>query len=214
MVGPLYQWVLHPQIQSIVDLQLWMQRANHIFKFWAIIYIIRASLVAQRLRHLPAMWETRLRSLGQEDPLEKEMATHSSIFAWRIPWMEEPGGLQFTGSQRAGHDWTESFITDMNILINISWFMWTHISLGFYLCVKLKKFQIFLFHICSWEVHHQSISHFSFMLSNFFSGFFQKCLLSLFFCNFTTILLWFFFLNYMFEIHQIFGAEKGWKQMC
>ena len=50
------------------------------------------------------MRETRVRSLGQEDPLEKEMVTHSSILAWRIPWTEEPGGLQFTGSQRVGHD--------------------------------------------------------------------------------------------------------------
>ena len=213
MVGPLYQWVLHPQIQSTVDLQLWMQRANHIFKFWAIIYIIWASLVAQKLRHLPAMWETRVRSLGQEDPLEKETATHSSIFAWRIPWMEEPGGLQSTGSQRVGHDWAESFITDMNILINISWFMWTHISLGFYLCVKLKTFQIFLFHICSWEVHHQSISHFLLCYPTFFLDSFKNVS-----CHyFSAILLQSccdFFLNYMFEIHQIFGAEKGWKQMC
>jgi len=54
----------------------------------------RASLVAQRLKHLPIMWETWVRSLGQEDPLEKEMATHSSILAWRIPWTEEPGGRQ------------------------------------------------------------------------------------------------------------------------
>ena len=53
-----------------------------------------ASLVAQRLKHLPAMWETRVRSLGQEDPLEKEMATHSSTLAWRIPWREEPGRPQ------------------------------------------------------------------------------------------------------------------------
>ena len=52
-----------------------------------------ASLVAQRLKHLPAMRETWVQSLGWEDPLEKEMATHSSILAWRIPWMEEPGGL-------------------------------------------------------------------------------------------------------------------------
>ena len=59
----------------------------------------RASLVAQRLKCLLAMRETRVRSLGQEDPLEKEIATHSSILAWRIPWMEEPGGLQSTGSQ-------------------------------------------------------------------------------------------------------------------
>ena len=63
-----------------------------------------ASLVAQRLKHLPPMWETWVRSLGWEDPLEKEMATHSSILAWRIPWTEEPGGLQSTGSQRVGHD--------------------------------------------------------------------------------------------------------------
>ena len=64
----------------------------------------RASLVAQRLKHLPAMWETWVRSLGQEDSLEKEMATHSSILAWKIPWMEEPGGQQSTGSQRVRHD--------------------------------------------------------------------------------------------------------------
>ena len=63
-----------------------------------------SSLVAQRLKHLPAMRETWVRFLGREDPLEKEMATHSSILAWRIPWTEEPGGLQSTGSQRVGHD--------------------------------------------------------------------------------------------------------------
>ena len=57
------------------------------------------------------MWETRVQSLGQEDPLEKEMATHSSILAWRIPWTEEPGGLQFTGSQRVGHNWVTSLFT-------------------------------------------------------------------------------------------------------
>ena len=64
----------------------------------------RPSLVAQRLKHLPPMWETQVRSLGQEDTLEKEMATHSSILACRIPWTEEPGRLQFMGSQRVGHD--------------------------------------------------------------------------------------------------------------
>ena len=56
--------------------------------------------MAQRLKHLPAMQETWVRSLGREGPLEKEMATHSSILAWRIPWTEELGGLQSTGSQR------------------------------------------------------------------------------------------------------------------
>ena len=59
-----------------------------------------ASLVAQMVKNLPAMQETWVRSLDQEDPLEKEMATFSSIFAWRIPWTEEPSGLQSTGSQR------------------------------------------------------------------------------------------------------------------
>ena len=58
----------------------------------------------QRLKHLPAMWETWVRSLDGEDPLEKEMATHSSILAWRIPWTEESGGLQSMGSQTVGHD--------------------------------------------------------------------------------------------------------------
>ena len=63
-----------------------------------------ASLGAQMVKCLPAMEETRVRSLGQEDPLEKEMATHCSILAWRIPWTEEPGGLQSMWSQRVGHD--------------------------------------------------------------------------------------------------------------
>ena len=67
-----------------------------------------ASLVAQRIKHLPAVQENWVRSLGWEDPLEKEMAPHSSTLAWRIPWREEPGGLQSTGSQRVGHDWATS----------------------------------------------------------------------------------------------------------
>ena len=63
-----------------------------------------SSLVAQRLKHLPPMWETRVLSLGWEDPLEKEMVTHSSILAWRIPWTEKPGRLQSMGLQRVGQD--------------------------------------------------------------------------------------------------------------
>ena len=64
----------------------------------------RASLVAQREKHLPAMRETWIRSLGQEVTVEKEMATHFSILAWRSPWMGEPGKLQSTGWQTVGHD--------------------------------------------------------------------------------------------------------------
>ena len=56
------------------------------------------------VKRLPTMWETGVRSLGREDPLEKEMATHSSTLAWKIPWTEEPGRLQSMGSQRVGHD--------------------------------------------------------------------------------------------------------------
>ena len=67
-------------------------------------FMTRASLVAQMVKRLPAMWETRVQSLGWEDLLEKEMATHSSILAWGIPGTEEPGGLQSMGSQRVGHD--------------------------------------------------------------------------------------------------------------
>ena len=59
------------------------------------------------VKNLPAVQKTQVWSLGQEDPLEKGMATHSSILAWRIPWTEEPGGLQSLGSQRVGHDWSD-----------------------------------------------------------------------------------------------------------
>ena len=64
----------------------------------------RASLVAQTVERLPTLRETRVRALGREDPLEKEMATHSSTLAWKIPWTEEPGRLQSIGSQTVGHD--------------------------------------------------------------------------------------------------------------
>ena len=63
--------------------------------------IDRASLIAQSVKNVPAMQETWVRFLGWEDPLEKEMATHSSILAWKIPWTEEPGGLQYMGSQES-----------------------------------------------------------------------------------------------------------------
>ena len=72
---------------------------------------MRASLVAQMVKNLPAMMETRIRSLGLEDPLEEGMATHSSILAQSIPWTEEPGGLQSTGSQRVRHNWAANPFT-------------------------------------------------------------------------------------------------------
>ena len=66
--------------------------------------LLGASLVAQIVKNLTEMQEIQVQSLGQKDPLEKGMATSSSILAWRVPWMEEPGGLLSMGSQRVGHD--------------------------------------------------------------------------------------------------------------
>ena len=69
------------------------------------------SLVAQVVKNLPAMWETWVQSLGEEEPLEKGMATHSGILAWRIPWREEPGGLKSMESPRVGHGWATNTFT-------------------------------------------------------------------------------------------------------
>ena len=85
--------------------------AEKIYKSWA-------SQVAQMVKSLPAMQETRVQSLGWEDPLEKEMKTYSSTLAWNIPWMEEPGRLQSMGSQRVRQDWG------------------TSLSLSFFLCLR------------------------------------------------------------------------------
>ena len=72
---------------------------------WSDTLVMWASLAAQTIKNLPAMLETPVRSMGWEDPLEKRMATYSSILAWRIPWTEEPCRLQSTGLQRTGHNW-------------------------------------------------------------------------------------------------------------
>ena len=69
-----------------------------------IFLMLKTSLVAQMVKRLSTMRETWVRALGWEDPLEKEMATHSSTIAWKIPWTEEPGRLQSVGSQRVGHN--------------------------------------------------------------------------------------------------------------
>ena len=77
-------------------------------------------LVAQIINSLPAMWETWVRSLGWEDPLEKEIAIHSSILPWKIPWMKEPGGLQSVGCQRVRHDWANNTLTIITHLRQIN----------------------------------------------------------------------------------------------
>ena len=78
--------------------------------------------MVQRVKNPPAMQETRKTrdwSLGQEDPLQEEMATHSSILTWEIPWSEEPGGLQLKGSQRVGHDQTKHACTSMGKVVKM-----------------------------------------------------------------------------------------------
>ena len=83
--------------------------------------VLSTSLVAQMFKRLSTMWETWVRSLGQEDPLEKEMSIHSSTIAWKIPWIEEPGRLQPMGSQRVGHDWaTLTYLTLPYLTLHIS----------------------------------------------------------------------------------------------
>ena len=72
--------------------------------------------MAQTVKRLSTMRETQVRSLGWEDPLEKEMAIHSSTLAWKIPWTEEPGRLQSMGSQRVGHNWATSLSLSLNFL--------------------------------------------------------------------------------------------------
>ena len=79
---------------------------KYIFIYYLYVYVnIWASLVAQSVKNLPTVQETWVQSLSWADPLEKEMATHSTILAWKISWAEEPGGLQSMGSQGVGHDW-------------------------------------------------------------------------------------------------------------
>ena len=85
---------------------------THHYHLKPIVYLLSwASLVAQMVKNLPALWETGVWSLDLEDPLQKEMATHSSILAWKISWTEEPGGLQLMGLQRVGHDWVTNTFT-------------------------------------------------------------------------------------------------------
>ena len=90
---------------------MWLTPHPHclpVLLYSSVGWLYKASLVAQMVKRLPAMWETLVRSLCWEDPLEKEMATHSSTVAWKIPWTKEPGRLQSMGLQRVGHNWVTS----------------------------------------------------------------------------------------------------------
>ena len=103
-------------------------RGHHLLKFTS--PAVKPSLLAQRVKRLPAIQEIWVRSLGREDLLEKEMAPHSSVLAWRIPWMEEPGMLQSTGSQSQTrlNDFTFTLLAVMYKPIKTKAEMWTLIS--------------------------------------------------------------------------------------
>ena len=107
--------------RSLVGYSLWVCKESDTTEWLH----FKVSLVAQTVKRLPAMWETQVRFLGQEDPLEKEMAIHSNILAWRIPWTEEPGGLQSIGSQRVRHDWVTFTSSYMQNHVSKSHNTWT-----------------------------------------------------------------------------------------
>ena len=94
------------EITHLVKKQSWNNSS-----FGRTLRLSGASLVAQTVKNLPTVWETWVQTLGQEDPLEKGTATHSSILAWELPWTEEPSRLQPMGSQRVGHDWATNIFT-------------------------------------------------------------------------------------------------------
>ena len=114
-VGALFNSSAHSSSSrspSLLDI-FWLSSTSHstsLGPVWLrpVLALVKASLMAQTVKRLPAMQETRAQSLGREDPLEKEMETHSSTLAWKIPWTEEPGGLESMGSQRVRHDWVTS----------------------------------------------------------------------------------------------------------
>ena len=126
-VSNLMTWggdVTSPEIQKLPTLFSGFEK----FKLWKDLWIycalvvskLRASVVVQLVKNPLPMQHTWVWSPGQEDPLEKEMATHSSILAWRIPWTDEPGGLQSVGSQGVRHDWA----TKQNNKLKEVWLSW------------------------------------------------------------------------------------------
>ena len=112
-----------------------LQRVGHDWSDWAgmhtcVCTYICAFLMAQMIKNQASMLETQVQSLDQEDPLEKGLATHSSILAWRIPWTEGPDGLQFLGSQRVRHDWVTSNFTFFHAYIHTHTYRYTYFCLS------------------------------------------------------------------------------------
>ena len=135
---------IHGVAKSQTRLSNWAE-----LNWWLLFYVclrVFASLVAQRLKRLPSRQETRVQSLGQEDPLNKEMATPSSILTWRFPWAEEPGRLQSTGSQRVRQDWATSLSCVFACIVLVDWMtdIMTFTMLGAeYFCIPAMSWLLF-----------------------------------------------------------------------
>ena len=124
-----YLFVTFCNIQNLESIKIfssnWRYKQTVVNTFNRILFTNRrASLLAQMVKNLPALQESQVWSLGQEDLLEKEMATHSSIIAWRIPWIEEPGGLPFMGLQRVRQDWGPNTFTNKELITDETTTWW------------------------------------------------------------------------------------------
>ena len=116
-------WVMANAFSASFEMIIWYLSFSLLLLYSTLLDLWMLIYFCIRGKRLPGMQETRVRSLGQEDPLEKEMATHSSTLVWRIPWREEPGRLQSMGLQRVGHDWAE-WLHSLMILLMYCWFFW------------------------------------------------------------------------------------------
>ena len=138
-----------------VKYQWWKDKRDKDLDLKEILFVyllshVQTSLVAQTVKRLPAVWEPWVWSQGWENPLEKEMATHSSTLAWKIPWTEESGGLQSMESQRVGHDWATSLFTlilwhdsNENFRNNLAFQMSTYLF-WFFLKINMNNFLCYL----------------------------------------------------------------------
>ena len=136
--NPMGRGAWQATVHRVAKSQTWLKQLN----MHACNSVITCCfLVASLVKNQPAMREIWVRSLGWEDPLEKEMATHSSILAWRTPWTEEPGGLQSTGSQRIGHNWT-SDLTVVSLILILIFILMCHLN-AFYSAITLCVFSVF-----------------------------------------------------------------------
>ena len=162
LVDSIYRGLVFVSIQLVFV--FWLGHSTHLH--------LRTSLVAQMVKCLFTMLETWVRSLGWEDSLEKEMAIHSSTIAWKIPWAEEAGRLQSTGSQRVGHDWetslwwdrsvSASYIFISSVSVSPYWLRTSNIYLFPNLCIKLEFKKVgMMFYLCQLDLRENGWVKFS-----------------------------------------------------